>query len=638
MTIAAPWVALVLLSTLVPVLLMLWMLKLRRSRVRVPAAWLWSESLEDLRAQVPFKRLRWSMLLALQLIALGLLILAAARPRVTTDDGRGERTVLLVDVSGSMGTRDEPGGERRLERVRQSLRAAVDRLHPGGLFNSDAGRTMLIAVGATPRVVQPFTSSRQVLLAAIDQIERTDEAASIEGAFELARAWAAVPDPDAVETAAPAPVRLELFSDGQIDDLETAAATLRESLLLHQVGDEDTVNRGLVQVGGHRLPEAPHRLRPFVTLEGWGLEPETIDVRLAADGVGVALRRVELPAARLVDDTLVPGRIDVLFPPIDAPDHTLLSAQLLPADALDTDDTAWRVIPPPDRARAAPAGEIGPVLARAMSAVDMKMTTQEQADLLVGVLDSPVRLGARPSLTFGAPPVSAHVGTALSVRSPDRVITSDPRHPVTGGSSLSGLRVQEAVHLQVSDEVRTLAEGQNGPLIVAWREDGVPRVHVAFEMEQSDWQMREDIITFMVDAQAWLAGRSDERDDIRAGDTINLVLPGAVDSVEVLHAGTQLAVLTPPDPSRTQWGPAPLAGVYEFHWQSGDASGVDKVAVAMPGAEAGDVRGRTPDLKASAGDVAIVAAGTRQMPLWPFAVGVAFVVLLIEWWVWTRRQ
>ena len=150
MMLGAPWLALILLCTLVPLLLLLWILRLRRARVRVPAAWLWVEATDDLRAEIPFKRLRWSVLLLLQCIALALLILAAARPRVTTNDGRGGRTVLLIDVSASMHTRDDPGGDRRFEQAIDAARAAVDRLHPGGLL--DAG----VVIGLTWGMISVF--------------------------------------------------------------------------------------------------------------------------------------------------------------------------------------------------------------------------------------------------------------------------------------------------------------------------------------------------------------------------------------------------------------------------------------------------------------------------------------------------
>lgn len=635
MMLGAPWLALILLCTLVPALLLLWILRLRRARVRVPAAWLWLEGTEDLRAEIPFKRLRWSVLLLLQCIALALLILAAARPRVTTNDGRGGRTVLLIDVSASMHTRDDPGGDRRFEQAIDAARAAVDRLHPGGLLDARDGRTMIIAVGAMPRVVQPFTASRQVLLGALQTMEPVDEPGNLAEALRLAQAWAAVPDPDVVEAVETSgDLRLELFSDGGLGDLDAALDTLQQTLVLHHVGSLDTANNAIALVGAERLRDDPAQLRPFVSLMHFGADGATVDVRLAIDGVPVAVRRVALPAGSESDGVFEPGRVDVLFPLVQASDEAIVQAQLVPGDGMPRDDVAWSIVPSAFGGRVQIAGSLSSVVLRAIGAIGLQVA-DAQADLLVGSFDAPATLPRLPSLTFGVPGASTMVRSVGSHGS-DRVVDVDGRHPVMRGSGLSGLRIDQTVELAIEPGVRVLAHGTQGPLIVAWREAGVPRVHVAFRPDDSAWPYREDFITFLVDAEAWLSGRSDERTRVLAGDTIMAQLPADVDTVSIMFDGERLATLSPPDPSRTVWGPAQHAGIYTLQWSSPNASGEHRVAVGMPVVAEGNVR-----VAAPVRDVALVQvqrARRRSMPLWPFAVMAALLTLLVEWWVWTRRE
>jgi len=121
-----------------------------------------------------------------------------------------------------------------------------------------------------------------------------------------------------------------------------------------------------------------------------------------------------------------------------------------------------------------------------------------------------------------------------------------------------------------------------------------------------------------------------------AGDTIMAALRADVQRVSIVYDGEIVATLSPPDPSRMAWGPAEHAGIYTVRWSSPDATGEHHVAVGMPVLAEGDVRVLPPLLDAEM--VRVQRAARRSMPLWPFAVASAMLTLLIEWWVWTRRQ
>jgi hypothetical protein len=556
---------------------------------------------------------------------------------VTTNDGRGGRTVLLVDVSASMQTTDGPNNEQRFALAIDAARAAVDRLHPGGLLHANDGHTMIIGVGASPRVVQPFTASRQLLLRALATMKPVDEPGHLAEALALAQAWAAVPDPDAVQGDGGSGVddlRLELFSDGGLGDLDASFDTLKQTLVLHQVGNAQTQNTAIALVGGQRSSDDPSKIYPFVSLVHFGVSPTTVDVRLAVDSVSVAVRRVEVPAGRVANGAFTPGRIDVLFPPVHALHQVVIQAQLLPGDALQGDDIAKSIVPSGQRGFVQLAGTMSDVLIRGVEAIGLEVVASDP-DVIIASLTTTAELGRVPSLTFGVPGASSMV-QVNDWRGADQLVDADPRHPVMRGSPLAGLRIEHAVGLSIDPSVRVLAHGTHGPLIVAWREGGVPRVHVGFLPEDSDWPYREDFITFLVDAQAWLAGRSDERMRFVAGDTLSAALPADAESVSIEFKGQTVATVSPPDPSRMAWGPAQHAGVYTLKWSSPNTQGEHRVAVGMPVMAEGDVRVATGIQDTEL--VQVQQARKRGVPLWPFAVVGAMLTLLVEWWVWTRRQ
>ena len=93
----------------VPAVILLHLLKIRRRQALVSSTLLWTDSLRDQQASAPFRRLKPTWLLLLQILAILLLALALARPVRTVLVPGYERTVLILDVSASMQATDVAG-------------------------------------------------------------------------------------------------------------------------------------------------------------------------------------------------------------------------------------------------------------------------------------------------------------------------------------------------------------------------------------------------------------------------------------------------------------------------------------------------------------------------------------------------
>ena len=263
MSLLTPWAGFFLLVGVVPPLLLLYFLKLRRRTLPISSTLLWFSSVADLQANSPFQRLRRNILLLLQLIVLLLLILAIMQPRLEGQRGAGGRTVLLIDRSGSMTATDGSGsGDSRLTRAKELAREAIDRLHPGGLFTSGDGETMVVAFGESAEIVQPFTDSRAQLLTAIDRIDPTHGRSRLGEALQLARVYSINTDPDNPDAPQVVPAHLELFSDGRLSDLDEQV--LRgETLTFHRIGEDEPLNLAVMQLAADRPWDAPSAIEVF---------------------------------------------------------------------------------------------------------------------------------------------------------------------------------------------------------------------------------------------------------------------------------------------------------------------------------------------------------------------------------------
>ncbi|MFI5293148.1 MAG: BatA domain-containing protein, partial [Candidatus Limnocylindrales bacterium] len=107
----------------IPVVLAMYMLKLRRDRAVVPSTLLWSRLLTDVEANAPWQRLRRSPLLLLQLLLVIALVLLAARPFLERPAGLARDIVLVMDTSASMGATDVAP-----DRLAAARAAAIDAL------------------------------------------------------------------------------------------------------------------------------------------------------------------------------------------------------------------------------------------------------------------------------------------------------------------------------------------------------------------------------------------------------------------------------------------------------------------------------------------------------------------------------
>src|SRR6202000_2952673 len=160
--ILSPLSGLIAAAIALPLLLVLYFLKLRRREMPVPSTFLWKKAIQDLQVNAPFQRLRRNLLFLLQLLLLLFLLLALARPVTNYRPGAGKATVILIDRSASMSAKDIQGGKSsRLEEAKKRAKELVDSM-------GRHARGMVIAFDDSAETIQPWTTDAAALRRAID--------------------------------------------------------------------------------------------------------------------------------------------------------------------------------------------------------------------------------------------------------------------------------------------------------------------------------------------------------------------------------------------------------------------------------------------------------------------------------------
>jgi hypothetical protein len=658
MTWLTPLTGVIVAAAILPPLLLLYFLKLRRTSRSIPSTMLWRRSVEDVRANAPFQRLRPSILLFLQLLILLLLVLALAQPQFEGMSSGGGRTVIAVDNSGSMNSTDDPSGRSRLDLAKEAAVNRIEELHGGGLFSGSAEEIMVVSFADGAEVRTPFTDSRTQAIAAVRSIESTDQGTSIGKALKLARAFTVSVDPessgsaDAMED----PAVFEVFSDGRISDLDAEPLRGGESASYTVLGSSEARNLGIVTVAADRPWDRPTQIQVFTVVANHGPEPVEVDVELRVGGRARAVtpKPVAIPAAVKDPDTgiWVPGRERVIFLPFEQPRGARIELRLLHEDDLVSDDFARLVVAPPKQLRVALVGDIAWFMEKLLEAQSF-----ERLDLLTAdQYEQAVESGENWDVVvcLGYTPEKIQPGRYLifnSTRGIDAlepygdaekifVRSSQDEHPAFRYVVLDDLFIWKMLKVVPGDDARVLSDAVEGPLVVEIDRGGVQAIWVAFHPLDSTWWRQRSFAIFVPNAIEYLAsiGGAVVEQAIEPGEVISMLFePGATAGLVTRPDGTTSEASISPD-GLLVWGPVQRAGVYEVSRTApgGDPISVE-VAVNMLDQDEGRIGSRD-SIEFSVDTVSGKRAlTTSRNAIWPWLLSVGLLVLMLEWFVYFRK-
>ena len=324
-------------AALVPLIVILYLLKLRRQPARVSTLMFWQRVTADRRRRALFQRLRQVLSLLLQLLIFGLLLFALARPELRSFRGTeaGLSTVVVLDARARMQA-SAANGETRFSQAR---RAAASYLRRASVRQPCA---LLVADGPAPRVVVGMTGDERTLLDGLDSVQPMDAGGRIEPAVILAHELLA---------AHPGGRRIVLVTD-HTPALPPAIAASGE-VDLQRVGASTAAleNVGITRLTARALPNSPETDEVFLEVENFGQRRQTGSAELSFEGRLVDVKPFDLaPGERRAD----------VYPALAARTGIAnargwLTARLhladKSADVFALDDTAYAVVPPPQSVR-----------------------------------------------------------------------------------------------------------------------------------------------------------------------------------------------------------------------------------------------------------------------------------------------
>ncbi len=658
----------------IPALLTLYFLKLRRREMVVSSTLLWRKAVQDLQVNAPFQKLRRNLLLLLQLLLLLALLLALARPTLRGLADSGEQLVLVIDHSASMNATDV--SPSRLERAKAWALRKVEEFEGGG-------GVMVVTVAQQARVVQPFTTDRSLLRQAISGIEPTDQVGRLGPALQLIEPYALGGEGDAAQGKQ---LTVTVVSDGRFSDegnLSLRNATLQ---LVRMAAEEanDHGNLAITALSARRDYQRPQRVQVYARLSNSGDQAVQAKVSLMVDGRVRQVSAVEVPPATasasigtttggVTGNNTVNGSANSIANNRGQPGQQSLAFELTltgggligvshdHADALSVDNAAWLVLAPPRPLRVLLVTEGNAFLERAIEAVGVRrlvtMTPKkyedqdparlrrgdgdEGFDLMVFDEYSPAKQPVVNSVSFGGTG-----GLTDLERRPTRegepksqvLLNWRREHPLLRYVVLDDLLLVEPGRLALPEGAVVLATGQAGPVMAEMVTGSTRHVMTSFNVLKTNWPMQVSFAVFMSNCLEVLGLEG-------SGSAGKWYQPGEVVSVPVTQRDGAVMVYEGPVrlEGRVEGGQAVLTMLERVGLYQADGAGTvptawERLAVNLLDEGESDLR-PAEQLQVGTSSAQVLAQdATVRREIWPWLAWAALAMLLIEWVVYTRRM
>ena len=439
---------------IIPIVVALHFLKLRRHTRIVPSIMFWRSTDEDRRANIPFQRLRNLLLPLLQVLFLLFLVCSVARPALRRPGFMPGKAILIVDNSASMSSKEM--GQTRLTLAKQKAQQYIKEVAASG------GMMLMVTNSPETYIQHAFTTDTSKLHQAIERIAQTHAPRNLRPVFDAATRYADSPQDKIV------------FISGMFENLPDVSLPIQEI----GVGGK-AENIGIVRFSVEMLAD---RYEVLIGIQNFTETPRELDVQLAVETVPLDDRVVSIPPGE-TKSVLFSGDPSGL-------EGKVLRAHLGVDDHFPLDNTAWALLSPVPLLRILLVSDnrksLLPELLKSYGD-HVRLDLVDPADYHgtgdadVAIFDGGTLAGrevfgdfsevaAGTALVFIAPGdnlpfIREDTPIVETERIPVRVIREDGNHPLMENVSLQGLQVSKSMHRELPRWGHSIAETEKGVLI-----------------------------------------------------------------------------------------------------------------------------------------------------------------------------
>ncbi len=598
------------------IIVFFYLLKVKRKRVVIPSVFLWTRALEEVEANAPFKKLRRSLALLLQLLALVALVFALARPLVTTRALASGSTVIIIDSTASMSARDENGGSR-LDRAKQLAGEMIESL-------SGSDRAAIIESASRVTVRSPLTSDQTALASALAAVQATDAPGNLGDALRLAEeitrsehdAGVVVIGDGGGSAIAPQNGSPPALSARSSEDSHAGAVRFI------RVGHRSN-NVGIIAMNTRQFAGTSRR-EVFASIANFGDQPRTFGVELRIGGNLVDARSITLGAN---------DRRGVVFDA--APGEGALAELKLEMgdDDLAADNVAYAFLASARKVRVGVISE-NPFLLEALAANADFAVSRISADSNTNAFDCVVIDGAaveesnRPVLAIN-PADAAGLWRVTGQHDHPEITSVERSHPLNSFLSYGDLHVENVASRETASWLKPIVSAGSDPLIWAGDDGRRRMVMIGFDLSRSDLPLKVEFPILLANAVSWLASSESPAMERAVRASQPVTIQTSLASASITTPTGEIREIEARDGS-VVFADTLRVGMYEVTAATPFAASLLSEAESNTTprnsieTRAGDAKGQTETFYS-------------EREAWRWIALFALAVLTVEWWAYHRR-
>lgn len=503
----------------IPPVIILYFMKLRREEYRVTAAFLWDRVIREARVDSFFQKLKFNVLLILQILFLLFVVFALMRPFFRSIGVLPKQTVFIIDNSASMGTVEN--GKIRLDIAREKINEFIDEAASGSSF-------MLITASDKPETLSGFTTDRARIRDLLSRVRVKDTTSNLTAAVLLAASLLRT-NPHA---------GIVLVGDRAIDE--------------NIIKQEEIPRFNYVPVGSNQ-PNLG--IIDFALSRQSSISPPGLFVRVGNFSsksyqtyLEIYLEK-DLAEARQVN--LEPGEVQSFVFTVPADFSGIVTARLPVEDSLKADNQAQAVIKKYEKIKVLLITSENPFLERTLAILPDLILSEIVPEEVGDVNPEDYQLVVWDNCRVPDVETGKHVFINCefknnSTASKDKfenpyVIDWKKDHPLFRYVDLSDVSISSSQKIDVPEKAQILVESQ-GPALIYFLKDGrMEGLYITFDLLNSDWPLFPSFPMFFGNAVDFLTGRGGDYgianyktgqavtlDFLEKGEKVRILAPGQV--------------------------------------------------------------------------------------------------------------
>ncbi len=592
----------------IPAVILLYFLKLKRKEKVISSTLLWNQLIRDTRANAPFQRLRRNILLLLQILILSLLVVALTRPFFPAKVPQGKNIILILDSSASMQSTDL-GAPRFDLAKREALRMVRDM--------REGDRMMVVISSSRTEVRSSFTGKKEELVRTIKGLKAKDTSTNLRDAICLALSLVKAGEEN----------EIYILSDGAFKEIKDLDAG--ESRIHFIKFGEHSDNIAITALDVRKAIASEFDYEIFISLKNFSEGEKEAELELFIEGRLTDLRKLNFSPGEEKNQIFESFGLR----------SGMIEARLKVEDDLAVDNIAWTILEKSPEISIILASEGNPFLEKAInldprtvvSKISPKYYPPSQGyDITIIDNFSPKKIPSGNCILINS-------STLLEVKETlERPIIIDwnRTHPLMRFVDFSEVRLQESLGFELPKWAVPLVESERTPLVIAGEYEDRRIIFIGFDILKSNWPLRVAFPIFFSNAIKWLSPHAEGSiaHQWRTGDVVRLYLDGDESELEVVDPEgriTKVEISRPGAP--LIYKDTEVAGIYKIKEVE------RRFCVNLLNPEESNVKPLS-QIRIGRREVA-ESGGVRMMnkEIWWGFILFAFLMILLEWWVFHRR-